>query len=255
MERFVSEQLISSKIESDHVVSEIIIRTYIRDADNAMIKRTVKRTTTTTRSRKNIADTIVPFGKAATSRLLPIIGEEVHFELPPKKTPAIVAGPHFDYIEDLINKSLPLDFPASSVKKFNSNLPEPATNTKPAGSNTFAAAVHEKNTEQREDSDTEYQQTLFIDNIPTYYDRSDVTNLLLDSCTEIDARSVKRINIVYDKETGESRGQVFIMLDSPQIAEYARDTLHEGRIPGSGCVISVKIAKPPRDIKRGGLAK
>lgn len=253
MEHLIEERIVSSEVVGNQTIAKILrIYKSIRDDKPILIKRLIRRTTI---ERSNLADSIVPFGKAAISHVKPMIGEEVHFEKPAKK-PTIESDPRLDYTEEMISKSLP-------VKKLDPSLMEkhflrmaelelelkhiltgtPTTIPIPIPTKTtFADAFSEC-----PDSDKEYQQTLFIDNIPDFYNREDITNLVLASCPMISSRSIKRINIVYDKTNGRSRGQAFVMLDSAKLAECVKDLLHEGRIPGSGCVLSVKIAQPPRN--------
>ena len=97
---------------------------------------------------------------------------------------------------------------------------------------TFAEKIRSTRTVEQE-----WQRTLFIDNIPDDYTQKDLLELL-SGC------DVQRVNIVKDRESGDSRGKAFAVLDSEQSVFDAIKMFNRTRIGNQ--LIMVQQALPKK---------
>lgn len=96
---------------------------------------------------------------------------------------------------------------------------------------TFADKLRDKR-----DDEPEYKRTLFIDNLPDSFTKKDIADFIGET------EGINRINLVKDRETGETRGCAFAVLENEKQVIAAVIRLNRQRIGHN--LIMVQQARP-----------
>jgi hypothetical protein len=236
------KETILSTLVNGNVTESIIERVYYETRDNQLCKITkkIKRITTKTPTKmtptmtdSSVPRNIKPFGQAAKpgvdNMLYTSYGEEVFITKPSMSDEHAIQAPLLLNTKELVNKQL-----------------KTTTTTTTTGSNkktfsTFASKAMETKTVD----DDEYTRTIFLDNIPDDADKASIVAFICNS-GKVDNTTIKRVNIVFDKQTNKSQCKAFVVFNTAKIALKVVSAINGDRF-GDYNIVSAQIAKPRKE--------